>query len=197
MHTSSSEETTRSQSMNDWSMAIIFAYSRSSLEAPWNDREPRTYTTRGNRPARVHFQLRPGAPLDVGRGADPRSLASLARRASHGHLRESLATEHRKRTPRRRGVRPLDPETASSEGMVRGRCGDPPTGIQSSGAKVLGGPRLRPPEQGIACAGGDPRPSMHRRNCGGSRWLHGRGRRTRDAVEPGDGDIEGRATHGG
>src|SRR5438132_1494023 len=98
MHTSSSEETPRSPSMNDWSMAIIFAYSPSSLEAPW---------------------------------------------------------------------------------------------------KVLGGLGLRPAEQGVACASGDPWPSMHRRNCGGSRWLNGRGRRTRDAVVPGDGDIEGRATHGG
>src|SRR2546430_716876 len=96
MHTSSSEETPRSQSMNDSSMAIIFASSRSSLEAPWNDREPRTHPTWGNRPARVHFQLRPGAPLDVGRGADSRSLASLARRAPDGHLRESLATEQYK-----------------------------------------------------------------------------------------------------
>src|SRR5207253_9267416 len=103
MHTSSSEPTARSQWMNDWFMAILFAYSRSSLEAPWNDREPRAHPTRGNRPARVHFQLRPGAPLDVGRGTDPRSLASLARRAPHGHLRESPATERRKRTPRRRG----------------------------------------------------------------------------------------------
>src|SRR5438046_10216624 len=109
MHTSSSEETARSQSMNDWLMAIIFAYSRSYLEAPWNDREPRAHPTRGNRPARVHFQLRPGAPLDVGRGADPRSLASLARRTTHGHIRESLATEQRNRTPPRRRVRPLDP----------------------------------------------------------------------------------------
>ena len=38
MHTSSSEETPRSPSMNDWSMAITFASSRSSLEAPRNDR---------------------------------------------------------------------------------------------------------------------------------------------------------------
>src|SRR5437879_5296018 len=100
MHTSWSEETPRSQLMNDWSMAITFASSRSSLEAPRNDREPRAHTTRGDRPARVHFQLRPGAPLDVGRGADPRSLAGLARRATHGHLRESLATEHRKQIGR-------------------------------------------------------------------------------------------------
>src|SRR5438876_3241913 len=117
MRTSSSEETTRSQSMNDWSMAIIFAYSRSSLEAALNDRDPRAHTTRGNRPARVHFQLRPGAPLDVGRGADPGSLASLARGAPHRHLRESLATLHRERTLRRRGVGPLNHEAASSVGM--------------------------------------------------------------------------------
>src|SRR5438067_877208 len=32
--------------MSDWSMAIIFAYSRSSQEAPWNDREPRAHPTR-------------------------------------------------------------------------------------------------------------------------------------------------------
>src|SRR5438132_12232405 len=119
MHTSSSEETPRSQSMNDWSMAIIFAYSRSSLEAPWNDREPRAHTTRGDRPARVHFQLRPGAPLDVGRGADPRSLARLARRATHGHLHESLATEPRQRTPPRARPLPLVHEPHSSEGSVR------------------------------------------------------------------------------
>src|SRR5213592_4921115 len=147
MHTSSSEETARSQSMSDWSMAIIFAYSRSSQEAPWNDREPRAHPTRGNCPARVHFQLRPGAPLDVGRGTDPRSLASLARRATHGHLRESLATEHRKRAPPSRGVRPLDHEAASSEGMVRGRRGNPPTGIQGSGAKVRADFGFVPPSQ--------------------------------------------------